>query len=82
MLMDFNPLPPSDAVRKQKKNILEDLFSWVLSQFKKYHLSENVKNNNLGIFQSFKFRILMEEILPISLKLNFIRNALGCYGLT
>jgi len=78
MLMDFNPLPPSDAVRKQKKNILEDLFSWVLSQFKKYHLSENVKNNNLGIFQSFKFRILMEEILPISLKLNFTPNTLGC----
>jgi len=27
----INPLPPSDAVRKQKKNILEDLFSSVLS---------------------------------------------------
>jgi len=32
----FNPLPPSDAVRKQKKNILEDLFSSVLSYLKKY----------------------------------------------
>jgi len=31
----FNALPPSDAVRKQKKNILEDLLSKVLSQFKK-----------------------------------------------
>jgi len=26
-----NPLPPSDAVRKPKKNILEDLFSSLLS---------------------------------------------------
>jgi len=33
-----NPLPPSDAVRKQKKNILEDLFSSVLSKFKKISL--------------------------------------------
>jgi len=31
----FNPPPPSDAVQKQKKSILEDLFSSVLLQFKK-----------------------------------------------
>jgi len=31
----FNPPPPSDAVRKQKKFILEDLFSSVLSKLKK-----------------------------------------------
>ena len=30
----FNPLPPSDAVRQQKRNILEDISSSVLSQFK------------------------------------------------
>jgi len=30
----LNPLPPSDAVWKQKKYILEDLFSSVLSEFK------------------------------------------------
>jgi len=30
-------LPPSDAIRKQKKNISEDLFSSVLLHFKKYH---------------------------------------------
>jgi len=29
-LVIVNPLPPSDAVRKQKKNILEDLYSSVL----------------------------------------------------
>jgi len=63
------------------RNILEDLFSSVLSQFKKYHPSENLKFNNLGIFQSLKLHILMEKILPISLKLNFTPNTLGCYGL-
>ena len=34
-LLHFNPLPPSDAIRKQKKkHILEDLFSSVLSVWK------------------------------------------------
>jgi len=50
-----------------QKFILEDLFSSVLSQFRKYHSSENPKFINSGIFQSLKFRILMEEILSISL---------------
>jgi len=63
----INPQPPSDAVRKQKKSILEDIYSSVLSQFKRYHPSENVKFIDLGIFQSLKFCILMEKILPISL---------------
>jgi len=78
----LNPLPPSDAVRKQEKNILEDLFSSVLSQSKKYHPSEDLKFNNLGNFQSLKFPILMKKILPISLKLNFTPNTVGSYGLT
>jgi len=52
-----------------------------LSQFKEYHPFGNLKLNNLGIFQSLKFRILKEIILPISLKLTFTPNALGCYGL-
>jgi len=55
-----NPLPPSDAVRKER-NILEDLFSSVLSQFKKYHLPGNPKFNYLGIFHSLKLRISMEK---------------------
>jgi len=63
LLNNTNPLPPSDAVWKQKKNILEDLFSSVLSQFKKYHPSGNLKCNYLGNFQSLKLRILMEKIL-------------------
>jgi len=45
----------------RKQNILEDLFSSVLSQFKKYPLSGNLKFNHLGIFQSLKLRILMEK---------------------
>jgi len=42
-----------------RKNILKDLFSSVLLQFKKYHPSENLKFNNLGIFQSLNLRNLM-----------------------
>jgi len=60
-----------------RKFILEDLSSPVWSQLKKYHPSGNLKFNNLGIFQSLKFRILMEKIPPISLKLNFTPDALG-----
>jgi len=56
-----NYLPPSDAVRKQNKNILEDLFSSVLSQFQKCNPSENLKFNDLGIFQSLKLRTLVEK---------------------
>ena len=31
------------AFRKQKKNVLEDLFSSLFSQFKNYHPSGNLK---------------------------------------
>jgi len=34
----------------EKKYILEDFFSLVLSQFKKYHTSGNLKFNNFGHF--------------------------------
>jgi len=64
-----------------EKNILEDLFSSVLSQIKKYHPSGNLKFNYLGIFQSSKRLILKDKILSISLKLNFTPNTLGFYGL-
>jgi len=40
IFLSINSKPPSDAVRQQKKNFLEDLFSSVLSQFKKYHVLE------------------------------------------
>ena len=48
------------AMPLSQKN--KDLFSSELSQFfKKYHPSGNLKFNNLGISQSLKLRILMEE---------------------
>jgi len=47
-----------------------------LSQFEKYHPSGNLKFIDLGIFQSLKFGILIEKILPISLKLNFTPKAI------
>jgi len=65
----------------RKENILDDLFSSVLSLFKKYLPSRSLKFKNLGIFQSLKLRILVEKIFQISLKLNFTPNTLGCYGL-
>jgi len=62
--------------------MFEDLFlSSVLSQFKKYHPSGNLKFYNLGIFKSLKLRNLVRKILPISLKLNFTPNTSGCKGL-
>jgi len=72
------PQPPSDAVRQQEKNIIEDLFSSVVSQFKNYHPSGNLKFNYLGIFLSLKLCILIEKTLSISLKQNFTRNTSGC----
>jgi len=49
----------------------KDFFSSVLSQFKGYHPSGNLKIYNLVIFQSSKIlRILVENIPPISRKLN------------
>jgi len=51
----------------KKKNILEDIFSSVLSHFKEYQPSLNVKFNNVGIFESLKLRNLMGKILRISL---------------
>jgi len=63
------------------KNIFEDLFSSVLSQFKRYHPTGNLKFYNLGILKSLKLRILVKKILPGSLKLNFTPNTLGCKGL-
>jgi len=48
----INLLLPSDAHSETEKYILKDLFRLVLSQFKKYHPSGNLKFNNLGIFYS------------------------------
>jgi len=42
---------------------------------------ETLKFNNLGIFQSLKFLILMEKIFRISLKLSFPPSTLAYYNL-
>jgi len=78
---DLTHQPPAMPFGNRKKNTLEDLFRSVLSQFKKYRPSGNLKFNYLGIFQSSKLRILMGKILTISLKVNFTINTLGWYGL-
>jgi len=53
------------------KNIfLEDFFSLVLSQFKKFkNPPGNLKFNYLDIFQSLKLRISIKTIISISFKL-------------
>jgi len=66
---------------ENKKIILEDLFSSVLSEFKKYHPSINLKFNYLGLFQSLKLVNFIGKILRISLKRNFPPNTMGCFGL-
>jgi len=43
---------PALPFGNKKKNILQDLFSSVLSQFEKYHPSAKLKFNYLGSFQS------------------------------
>jgi len=60
-----------------RKNILENLFSLLLSQFKEYRPSGNLKFDNLGYSHSLKFHIVMETILSISFTLKFTPNTLG-----
>jgi len=74
----LNPLPPSDAVRQQKKYFRG---SFKFSIVTIYHPSGNLKFNYLDIFQSLKWNTLMVKILSIPLKLNFTPNTLGGYGL-
>jgi len=46
--------------RSEKENfILQDHFSSVLSQIEKYHPSEKLKFNNLGIFKSLNLLNLL-----------------------
>jgi len=57
--INVNPLPPSDAVRKQKKIFLGISSVQYCHNLNKYHPSGNLKFTYLGIFKSLKFRILM-----------------------
>ena len=74
--------PNRAAMPFGNRKISEDLLSSAMSQFEKYYPSENLKFNNLGIFQSLKFRIWMEKIVLISLKLNSTPITLGCCQVT
>ena len=59
-LMHFLTLyRPAMPLGNRKK--IEDLFSSVLSQFKKYHPSGNLKFYNLGILKSLNLGILVEK---------------------
>ena len=63
---------PSTARRcrsETENSSLEDLFCSVFLQFKKHYPYQKLKLINLCVFPSLKFRILMEKILPISLRL-------------
>jgi len=52
-----------------------------LSQFKKYHLSGNLKFDSLGVFQSLKYLILMEKD-PFNFSYRkFLRQILWAVGL-
>jgi len=64
-----------------RKKYFRGSLSSALLQFFKNHSFENLKFNHLDISQSLKLRVLVGKIFPISLKLNFIPNTLGCYGL-
>jgi len=66
-----------------EKFSLEDLFSSVLSQFKKKVTPLGTWNLIIKAnFQSLKLRNLMGKMLRIFHKLNCTPNTLGCYGLT
>jgi len=79
--MNVQPTTSQRCHSETEKNNLEDLFSSVLSQFKKYQPPGSLKFNHLGILLSLKMRILEEKIPPISLSLKFTPNTLVCYGL-
>ena len=57
-------MPFENRKKIKKKNILKNWGSFhfsVVTIKKKYHPSGNLKLIDLGIFQSLKFRILMEK---------------------
>jgi len=62
-----------------RKIILDDLFNSVLLKFEKYHSSGNLKFNHLGIFQSFKLRVVAEKIFQflVSFSLQILWNVMG-----
>ena len=65
-IMAVTQAPEPTRCRSEiEKNILEGIFSSVMSQWKNYHHSGNLKFNNLGISQSFIF--LWKQSFPFVL---------------
>jgi len=63
-----NPLPPSAAVRKQKKKYFRGYFQFsIITIQKKYHPPGNLKLNQLGNFRSLNLLISMEKFFPFLL---------------
>jgi len=56
-----SPITAQRCRSATEKNILENLFSSVLSEFKKYYPPGNLKFNYSGIFQSLKLRFFTEK---------------------
>jgi len=75
------PTTAQRCLLETEKHILEDFFSSLLSKFRKYHPSGNLKLNILGTFQSLRLRDSMGKMLRISLELKFTPNTLGSHGL-
>jgi len=76
-LTDYLPAMPFG---NRKKYFRGFFFSSVLSQFKKYHSSENLKFNYLGISQSLKLRFLMGfffNFLLSLISLQILRAVMG-----
>jgi len=65
---------PAKPFGNRKKYFTGSFQFSIVTIKKKYHPSGNLKFNNLSIFQSSKFRILMGKIVLISFKLNFTPN--------
>ena len=77
-LTHYRPAMPFGNISKYFRGS----FSSVLSQFKKISPLWKSKIKSFRNISTLKISFfLTEKILPISLKLNFTPNTLGCYGL-
>jgi len=80
--LNLNPLPPSHAVRKQKKkNIFEDLFSSVLLQFKKISPLWQPGIEKFRHFSKLKISYFNGKNLSNFSQAKFQPKYLGCYEL-
>jgi len=81
MALYINPLPPSVAVRKQKKKYFRGYFQFSIITIKKISPPWKPEIQSFRQFPKLKIAYFNGKIVSISLKLNFSPNTLGCYGL-